>query len=97
MFIEIPAGSFSIIDETSVIITILTWCCTRIQDILSACTSLQIESNQQVSAVHRSCWESVWRVSVCILSANLNLLRSFLLTKSRIGAFREIRVYDHCL
>jgi hypothetical protein len=97
MLVEICAGSFSIIDETSVNITILTRCCTRIQDIPSACTSLQIESIQQVSAVHSSCWESVWRVSVHILSADVNLSRSSLLTKSRIMHLEKMRDYEHCL
>jgi hypothetical protein len=70
---EIPAVSFGITDKTLVIITILTLGCTGMQDVLSACTSFQAESDQQVSLVLQNCWESVQRVSVCIISAEINL------------------------
>jgi hypothetical protein len=84
---ENPVVSFGIIDETLVIITILTWCCTRIQYVISACTSLLAESNQQVSPIHRNCWESVKRASVCIFNFESNLSMLSLLTKS--SAFKE--------
>jgi hypothetical protein len=86
---EIPAISFGIMGKTSVIITILTWCCTRIQDIHSACTSLQAESDQQDAPVNRNCLESVQRVCVYISSAEINLSRSFLLTESVVSALNE--------
>jgi hypothetical protein len=75
--------------ETLVIITILTWCCTRIQGVISACTSVQSESNQQVSPVHRNCWESVKRVIVCVFCFEINLSKLCLLTKSKISALKE--------
>jgi hypothetical protein len=55
-------------DETLVIITILTWYFTRIQDVVAACTSVQSESNQQVSPVHGNCRESVKQFGVCVCS-----------------------------
>jgi hypothetical protein len=90
---ENPVVSFSMRDETLVIITILTWCCTRIHGIISACTSVQSESNQQVSPVRRNCREPVKMVSVCIFSFEVSLLKLSLLIKSKIRALKE-RVYE---
>jgi hypothetical protein len=64
---------FSIIkDETSVVITALTWCCTWTQNILPHCTaSLRNPSDQEgptsfstLLLLHRNYWKSVLKVSV---------------------------------
>lgn len=61
----------------------------RIQDILCASTSLHSESEEQVSPVHWNSWESVRRVSVCDFSAEMNLWRSSLWTKSAINVLKQ--------
>jgi hypothetical protein len=54
-------------DETSVVITILRWCCPWTQNILPHCTaSSRSPSDQErptsfsTPLLHRKCWESVW-------------------------------------
>jgi hypothetical protein len=87
-----PVVSFRMRDETLVIITILTWCI-MIQSVISASTSVECKSNQQVSPVHRNCQESVKMVSVHIFSFELNLLKLSLLRKSKISAFKENQTF----
>jgi hypothetical protein len=86
---ESPVVSFGMRDEALVVITMLTWCCTRIQGVISAFTSVQSEGNHQVSPVHRNCWESVKMVSVTIFCFEINLLKLSLLTNSKISALTE--------
>lgn len=63
--------------------------CQRIQDTLCASTSPHSESEKQVSPVHWNCWESVRRVSVCDFSAEINLSRASLRTKSKISVLKQ--------
>jgi hypothetical protein len=93
---ENPVVSFGVRDETLVIITILTWCCTRIQGVIPACTSIQSESNQQVSPVRRKCWESVKRVGECVLCFEVHLSKLCLLTLKEIQSFWAFLVICVC-
>jgi len=68
---------------TLVIITVLTRCYTRIQNVLCACTLLEAESDQQVSPDYQNCWESVHRVSVCIFCAEIDVSELFLVIKCK--------------
>jgi hypothetical protein len=83
---EIPAVSLGNLD-----VSLPFWHGTveRIQDILSASTSLHSESGQQVFLVNWNCLESVRRVSVCDFSAEVDLSMASLWTESKISAVKS--------